>query len=223
LPLQAGFSPVSAAAYEGKSAVLARLLAPDARADLDARRGGQSLMEQARSPAVLRLLRNHPESPVSRMSARVTSAATTGAASAATGVAAALASHAQARLLVRRAVVASVGGRGVDRVVDLGSAAELPHATQRLAPPGDVDAVSPFAPEAPVEGLLAETVAGFEARMAALSLAAAAAAADAAADDGASGGVAPPPALDPTPVTQRVLRELLRTPATAWEPPVNRR
>jgi hypothetical protein len=213
-PLQAGYSPVSFAAFEGKSSVLARLLEPDAHADVYARLHGCSLMEQARSPAVQRLLRSHPDSPVSRLSARV-----------ATGVAAAQAAAPErTHLLVRRAVVACVDGRGVDRVVELGSA-HLPHATQRLAPPGDDDADSPFAPEAPVEGLLAGLKAGYNARMATLSPGAADSATDASVDDDggdASGDVAPPRAVDPTPVTQRVLRELLCTPATAWQPPADR-
>jgi hypothetical protein len=85
-----------------------------------------------------------------------------------------------------------------------------------------------------VEGLLApeQQAVILEARnlMSALSLAdntAAGAAAEndpapaeGGADDASGDGE---PAADATPVTERVLRELLRTPATAWSPPADRR
>jgi hypothetical protein len=90
-------------------------------------------------------------------------------------------------------VLATPDGRGIASAALLGSA-QLPHATSRLAAGG----ASPFAYDAPIEGQRS-----FAERLAALSLAP---------------DAAPPPERDGTHVAAEVLRQLLPTPPTDWQP-----
>jgi ankyrin repeat protein len=57
---QDGASPLIHAVFEGKDALLARLLAPDADPDLRAEWQGQGLAELARSGATRHLVASHP-------------------------------------------------------------------------------------------------------------------------------------------------------------------
>ena len=81
--VQTGFSPLLHACYEGKSPLVARFMAEDARADVaatytDADGDVRSALQLARTPEIRHLLRGHAESPVCRRSARFAAASTGG-------------------------------------------------------------------------------------------------------------------------------------------------
>jgi hypothetical protein len=116
------------------------------------------------------------------------------ASAAGTGAGLAAARAAGEPLLCSRAVLATSDGRGIASAAQLGSA-QLPHATCRLAAGG----ASPFAYDAPIEGQRS-----FAERLAALSL--------------APDAALPPPERDGTHVAAEVLRQLLPTPPTDWQP-----
>ena len=201
-PSQDGFSPLLLAAHEGKSPLLARMLSPDANADLGATRNGKSLFEMARARTERQLLREHPASPLSCMSGKL---------EAAIGSRTGLGVEEQAdasRLVVQRAVMAAPDGSCAACTLDLGSAA-LPHAMRRLGRGGGNE--PPFATLPPADGLLHDTVAvDIADALAAVSL-----------EPGAAAPAALPPA--PVSVVDIVLRDLLRTPPNSWQPPPDRR
>ena len=189
-----GVSPLTEVVYEGKSPLLARMLQPDANADLGATRDGQSLLAMARTPADRRLLHGHPASPVSRLSSAFASASRR-ARNLERG-------PALESLLVRTAALAAPDGRGVVGAAMLGEPGPLQAATCRLEP-GSVAAA--FAQdEPPLPQADEPAAAGLDAAFARVALGD---------DDAAAARPAPAEVVE-----RRVLRQLLPTPPSAWKP-----
>ena len=194
----AGVSPLTEAAFEGKSPLLARLLQPDAKADLHATRDGQSLLAMARTPADRRLLHQHPDSPHRRLSSAFASASRRMSV---------LAPAPLEPLLVRTAAIATTEARGVTGTACLGEPGPLHDATCRLVH-GSVAAA--FAPEAaPLPQDDAPVPEALDVAFAGVSVSS---------SDAAAARPARPPAPAEV-VERRALRLLLPMPPSAWVPP----
>jgi hypothetical protein len=194
-----GVSPLIEAAFEGKSPLLARMLQPDANANLAATLDGQGLLAMARTPADRRLLHRHRDSPVGRLSSAFKTASrrsSLGAVSRAP----------MEPLLVRTAALGASVGRGVVGTACLGEVGPLAASTGRLAHGSMAGAFAADAPPLPSADEAAPE--GLDAAFARVALGGDA--------DTAARPARPPPSEV---VERRALRMLLPTPPSAWVPP----